>query len=366
MSYISTIHESEWTYPQPKANTSGLLNVSQLPAHSIYWEEYGNPKGEPVLFIHGGPGGGTAPVMARFFDPKRYRIILFDQRGCGKSVPSAAEDDPLPALADNSTPHLIGDIIQLRAHLNISGKMHVFGGSWGSTLALAYAIAHPETVATLILRGIFLCRRKDLDFFYQGNAAYYADAPGDTRLPGTYLCYPEAWKSYVEVIPPTQRSDMIKAYARRFAMQAGSDQDKAYATEVATAWSVWEGVTSYLAPDSSDHQKFADPVFARAFARIENHYFMNGAFLGGSGEENRNQDYLLSHIMRIKDIPVAIVHGRYDLVCPLFQAEELVSALRNAGNTAIDYRITAASHSMMERENALALVNIMDNLPALS
>ncbi len=362
MSYISVVSESEWTYKQVTAHASGWMDASAQ--HRIYWEEYGNPQGEPVLFVHGGPGGGTSPVMARFFDPKRYRIILFDQRGCGKSTPSAAAADATPALTENTTAHLIEDIVNLRKLLGISGKMHVFGGSWGSTLSLAYAIAHPETVQTLILRGIFLCRSKDLDFFYQGNAATYGDG-NDTSFPGTYLCYPEAWKSYVEVIPKSERGDMVKAYAKRFAIAPKNKDEEEYATVVATAWSVWEGVTSYLAPDTEAYSKFADSEFARAFARIENHYFMNGAFLGGSGEGNRDQNYLLAHCDRLKDIPVAIVHGRYDLVCPLFQAEELVAALKQAGNTQIDYRVTNASHSMMERENHKALVDIMDHLPPM-
>jgi proline iminopeptidase len=365
MHYISSIGEHEWSYPQPVCNQSGLLEVSANPRHRIYWEAYGNPEGEPVLFVHGGPGGGTAPVMARFFDPKRYRVILFDQRGCGKSVPSAADMDPLPALSDNTTQHLVDDIIKLRDALHIESKMHVFGGSWGSTLSLAYAIAHPDTVQTLILRGIFLCRRKDLDFFYQGNAASYASAPDDTRLPGAYMYYPKEWKNYVEVIPEAERGDMIKAYAKRFAMQPQTTEEEAYATKVATAWSVWEGSTSYLAPDKTAATKFAEPEFARAFARIENHYFMNGAFLGGSGDANRDQNYLLTHLDMIRDIPTYIVHGRYDQVCPLFQAEELGAALKQSGNTCVDYRITASSHSMMEREIHRELLDIMDHLPAI-
>src|SRR5579884_4141561 len=172
MTYISSLRDQDWKYPQRDVRQSGWLTVSESPLHRLYWEEYGNPSGEPIVFFHGGPGGGTSPALSRFFNPARYRIILFDQRGCGKSQPSAADNDPGPALADNTTPHLIADVIKVQEALGISGKMHVFGGSWGSTLALAYAIAHPHTVRTLILRGIFLCRRKDLDFFYQGNAAY--------------------------------------------------------------------------------------------------------------------------------------------------------------------------------------------------
>jgi proline iminopeptidase len=366
MTYLSKIDDREWRYPQPALRASGHLRVSEAPRHDVYWAEYGNPAGEPVLFVHGGPGGSTKPALARFFDPERYRVVLFDQRGAGQSRPSAAGEDARPALTDNTTQHLIADMLALRKHLNITGKMHVFGGSWGSTLSLAYAIAHPDTVQTLILRGIFLCRQKDLDFFYQGNAATFAERPDDTSAPGTYQCYPEAWRPFVEVIPPHKRRDMVKAYAELFASTPSTDEEQARVTAAALAWSVWEGVTSYLAQDLSNLGSFAEPEFARAFARIENHYFMNGAFLGGHGEANRGQNFILENVRRIAHLPIHIVHGRYDLVCPLFQAEELVAALRAAGARAIDYRITAAGHSMQERENNRALTDIMDGLPRMA
>lgn len=356
----SILSAAEYRYPQPPLNASGLLAVSEDPPHKIHWEEYGNPKGEPVLFVHGGPGGGTAPHYARFFDPARYRVILFDQRGCGKSVPSAAAPDPRPALAANTTDDLIADMARLRAELDITGRMHLFGGSWGSTLSLAYAIRHPETVATLVLRGIFLCRRRDLDYFYQGNAA-----TNDTSLPGAYQTFPEPWKDFVAVIPPAKRGDMVKAYAEIFAEEPKDAAARARQLKAAQAWSVWEGATSHLAQDLSDLGKFADPAFARAFALIENHYFMNGAFLGGAGGENRDNNYILENIHRIKDIPVHIVHGRYDAVCPLFQAEDLVAALKKAGAEKIDYRVTVAGHSMFDRANALALTDIMEGLPRI-
>lgn len=363
--YLSKMGPDEWRYPQPARLAEGHLTVSEEPRHEIYWAEYGNPSGEPVLFVHGGPGGGTEPSLARFFDPARYRVLLFDQRGCGRSRPSAAVD-PEGALRDNTTPHLIEDILALRRHRGITGKMHVFGGSWGSTLSLAYAIAHPDTVQTLILRGIFLCRTKDLDYFYQGNAATYAEDPYDTRLPGTYQCYPEAWKAFVEVIAPEDRHDMVKAYAKIFARKPENDAEREMQTRAAVAWSVWEGSTSYLAQDLSQLSHFAEPDFAKTFARIENHYFMNGAFLGGSGEQNRGQNYILENVARIKHIPVHIVHGRYDLVCPMFQAEELVRALVAAGAPRPDYRLTPAGHSMRERENHRELVDIMDHLPTMT
>lgn len=364
MSYNSKATEADWKYPSATAYASGLLDL-QSSGHQLAWTEYGNPQGEPVMFVHGGPGGGTSAFMARYFNPARYRVILFDQRGCGKSTPSATADDAAPALKDNDTAHLIEDINKLRAHRGISGKMHVFGGSWGSTLSLAYAIAHPENVRTLILRGIFLCRRKDIDFFYQGNAATYEDDPSDTRIPGTYMNYPEAWGDFVKVIPKEERRDMVAAYDRIFSRKPGNQAELQQQIAAARAWSVWEGLTSYLAQDTSKLGNFAETNFAKAFARIENHYFMNGAFLGGkSGEANRENNYLLENIAALKDIPVHIVHGRFDVVCPLFQAEELVAALKAAGNTRIDYRRTPAGHSMTERENCLALTDIMDGLPA--
>ena len=360
MVYHSKAVDGDWRY-RPVLRESGLLEVTT--GHRLYWEEYGRADGEPVLFVHGGPGGGTAPVMANFFDPERYRIILFDQRGCGKSTPSAMDDDAGPALCDNTTAHLIDDINAIRADRGLRGKMLVFGGSWGSTLALAYAIAWPRHVRHLILRGIFLCRRKDLDFFYQGNAAIYADNPGDTTLPGAYMTYPEAWRDFVAVIPPEDRRDMVAAYARIFAGDPQNPAERDRQVRAATAWSVWEGVTSYLAQDLDDLGKFANPDFAKAFARIENHYFMNGAFLGGAGPGNRDQNYILENIAALEDIPVSIVHGRFDAVCPLFGADELVAALKKTGNTRIDYRKPPCGHSMFERENYLALTDIMDCLP---
>jgi len=365
MTYLSKMAPGEWRYPQPALRASGHLNVSQAPRHDLYWEEYGNPLGEPVMLLHGGPGGATTPALSRFFDPARYRIVLFDQRGCGKSRPSASDTDAAPALRANTTPDLISDIHALRRHLDLNRKMHVFGGSWGSTLALAYAIAAPETVQSLILRGIFLCRRKDVDYFYQGNAATYAEDPYDTRLAGTYQFFPEAWKRFVEVVEPQNRHDMVRAYADIFAHTPASNAEEQTLLSAACAWSVWEGVTSYLSQDMSDLTRFAESDFAKAFARIENHYFMNGAFLGGAGAGNRDQNYILEQAHRLVGIPVHIVHGRYDVVCPMFQAEELVSALKAAGATEIDYHLTPAGHSMQERETNRMLSDIMDRLPRM-
>lgn len=354
--------EQEWPYPSIPPRESGILALSGS-AHRMYWEEYGNPAGEPVMVLHGGPGGASSSFMARYFDPSRYRILLFDQRGCGRSTPCVASD-PAGGLAANTTGDLIGDIKALRAHRGIEEKMHVFGGSWGSTLALAYAIAHPETVETLVLRGVFLCRRQDLDFFYQGNAKAYAQNPFDGSSPGAYLHYPEAWKLFVETIPPENRHDMVAAYAEIFKTVPATPQESRRLDEAALAWSVWEGVTSYLAQDMSDLGKFAEPDFAKAFALIENHYFMNGAFLGGqAGPSHRDNNYLLENAYRLKDIPVHIVHGRFDVVCPMLQADALVSALVAGGNERVTLHRTVAGHSMQERENARALIEIMTHLP---
>jgi proline iminopeptidase len=361
----SKVSEADWKHPQSPCLGSDWLTVIDDPPisepHHIYWAEYGNPCGEPVMFVHGGPGGGCTnePKVSRFFDPQRYRIILFDQRGCGKSKPTAAANDPKPALTNNETKYLIEDINQLRKALRIRGKMHVFGGSWGSTLALAYAIKHPDTVQTLVLRGIFLCRKNDLDYFYQGNAG--TDQPGkyDPSLPGSYMFFPEAWKLFVETIPDmTARGDMIGAYAAIF---EGTDEKRR--EDAAKAWSIWEGSTSYLHQDMSEIGKYSDPDFAKVFARIENHYFLNGGFLE---ERVRNQNYIVNNVNKIKDIPIHIVQGRYDQVCPMYQAEELVAALKKAGAVFINYVVTAAGHSSLERANCHALSEIMDILPLMS
>lgn len=354
---VSVAEEKDWKYPEPDELTAeGWLAVDH--GHRIYWHEYGMPNGQPVIFLHGGPGGGTKPKQARFFNPKRYRIILFDQRGCGKSEPNAGDKDhkkASAALKHNTTQDLIHDIEALRKHLRIKDPMHVFGGSWGSTLSLAYAIAHPESVKTLILRGIFLCRRKDLDYFYQGNAAIYRDKPDDTSIPGAYLFYPEAWKKFVEVIEPAERRDMVQAYSRIFTTASGERLENA-----AKAWSVWEAVTSNLVSEK-DLTSYEDPEFAKTFAKIENHYFMGGAFLGGS--TNRDNNYLLENVGRIAHLPIYVIQGRYDQVCPRFQADELVAALKKANpSVKLDYRVTTAGHSQYEKETLSALTGIMDSL----
>ena len=314
------------------------------------------------MFMHGGPGAGCHNSSARFFNPERYRVILFDQRGCGKSTPSASDDDASAALTDNTTQHLIQDVLELRRELNILGKVHVFGGSWGSTLALAYAIAHPETVQTLILRSVFLCRRADVDYFLQGNAADFVANPLAMPVPGTYLDFPTAWQHFVGEIPPEDRRDVVKGLAKALAVSPQNDADRERLLKVASACTAWEITTSRLNRDENS-QSQPNQKYALTAARILIHYMINGGFLGAAGEANRDNDYILDHVDRLKDIPVHIVHGRYDRVCHLYQAEALVRALRGAGNNEVHYFITTAGHSSMEPETDSRLRAIMDDLP---
>ena len=306
-------------YPEIEPHASGRLQVDAR--HSLYWEECGNPAGKPVVLLHGGPGAGCSPRMRRFHDPAKYRIVLFDQRGAGRSTPFAD-------LQDNTTWHLVADIERLREHLGIE-RWQVFGGSWGSTLALAYAQAHPRRVTELVLRGIFMLRRWELEWFYQEGAS---------RL------FPDAWRHYIEAIPPVERHDLISAYHRRL-----TSEDEAVRLAAARAWSIWEGGTSYLRIPPDYAQTHGDPAFALAFARIENHYFVNGGFF-------EVEDQLLRDAHRIADIPGVIVHGRYDVVCPIQSAFDLHAAWPKAelvvGAT--------AGHSGFEAENVDALVRATD------
>jgi proline iminopeptidase len=351
----SKVTDADWLYPLKPANRSGWVDVTD--GHSLYWEEYGRADGEPVMVLHGGPGGACEPALSRFFDPDRYRVILFDQRGCGKSRPSVAEAGPDAGLAANTTDHLCEDIERLRDALGIAGKMHVFGGSWGSTLALVYGIRHSEHVESLILRGIFLGRRRDLFYMYQGNAATYAQAPFGITEPGSYITYPDEWRAFVEVIPPAERSDMMAAYKRIFDLRPTSDAERRRQAEAAQAWSVWEGVTCNLIPQTADVGKFAEADFSVCFAQIEAHFFANDLFLP--------PDYILKNIGKAAGIPMHIVHGRYDQLCPLTQACELVEALRGAGAEPATLVIPACGHSSVERETYLALTAIMDGLPRM-
>ena len=300
-------------YQVTEVTQSGQLQVSKL--HAIYWEESGNPKGKPVVFVHGGPGGGVSPATRGFFNPKKYRIIQFDQRGCGKSTPHAC-------LEENTTWDLIADMEQIRDMLNID-QWQVFGGSWGSTLALAYAQKHPERVTELVLRGIFLLRDKELQWFYQEGAS---------RL------FPDAWAAYRDFIPENERHDLMAAYQTRLL-----SDDESVRLEAAKRWSVWEGSTCHMFPDLKHIEDTAEPEFALAFARIENHYFMNKGFF-----ESENQ--LIENVDEIRHIPTVIIQGRYDVVCPMDTAWELHLAfpeadfqvIADAGQSAFEPSITSA------------------------
>ncbi|HUQ09374.1 MAG TPA: prolyl aminopeptidase [Steroidobacteraceae bacterium] len=308
-------------YPPIKPFNSGFLKVS--PVHDIYYEESGNPKGKPVVFLHGGPGGGTDAKMRQFFNPKKYRIVLFDQRGCGKSKPSAS-------LEDNTTWHLVSDIEAVREHLGID-KWQVFGGSWGSTLALAYAQKHPDRCTELVLRGIFLLRKSELDWFYQNPL-------------GAASLFPEFWEDYLKPLSEAERADCVASYYKRL-----TSDDKATLLEAARAWSVWESALSYFHMNLGYVKRANEADFAAAFARIECHYFINGGFL-----ERPNQ--LLEDVRKIRHIPAVIVQGRYDVVCPARSAWDLKKAWPEA-----DLRIVPdAGHSAFEPGTARELVMATD------
>ncbi|HST45837.1 MAG TPA: prolyl aminopeptidase [Luteimonas sp.] len=306
-------------YPSIEPYDSGRLQVDGR--HSLYYEQCGNPHGKPVVLLHGGPGGGCSPKMRRFHDPAKYRIVLFDQRGAGRSTPHAD-------LVDNTTWHLVDDIERLREELGIE-RWQVFGGSWGSTLALAYAQRHPRRVLELVLRGIFMLRRWELAWFYQEGAS---------RL------FPEAWQHYIAAIPSEERGDLMAAFHRRL-----TSDDETTQLAAARAWSVWEGATSFLHVDADFVSGHEDARFALAFARIENHYFVNDGFF-------EVEDQLLRDAYRIVDIPGVIVQGRYDVVCPVQSAWELHQVWPKA-----ELVITPASgHSAFEAENIDALVRATD------
>jgi proline iminopeptidase len=306
-------------YPEIAPYDTGSLQVDDR--HTLYYEQCGNPKGKPVVLLHGGPGGGCNAKMRRFHDPSRYRIVLFDQRGSGRSTPHAD-------LVDNTTWHLVADIEALREHLGIE-RWQVFGGSWGSTLALAYAQAHCLRVTELVLRGIFMLRHWELQWFYQEGAS---------RL------FPEAWEHYIAAIPEGERDDLIGAFHRRL-----TSDDEATRIAAARAWSVWEGATSFLHVDQDFVSGHEDAQFALAFARIENHYFTNKGFF-------EVDDQLLRDAYRIAAIPGVIVHGRYDVVCPVQNAWDLHKVWPKA-----ELVITPASgHSAFEAENIDALVRATD------
>ncbi len=306
-------------YPPVEPYSRGYLRVSEV--HEIYYEESGNPAGKPALFLHGGPGAGSDKRARQFFDPRHYRIVVFDQRGCGRSRPSAS-------LVENTTWHLVADIERLRKHLNIE-RWLVFGGSWGSTLALAYSEAHPERVTEIVLRGIFLLRYAEVRWLYQHGASEI---------------FPDHWEAYRDVIPPDERDDYLNAYYKRL---TGNDQRMALAA--ARAWSVWEASTSFLLSNPDNIKKWGEDAFALAVARIECHYFVNRGFL-------RSETQLLDDVQRIRHVPTTIVQGRYDIVCPATSAWDLHRVWPEA-----DFRLVPdAGHSAFEPGNVHELVSATD------
>jgi proline iminopeptidase len=307
------LSREDFLYPALAPGRTGRLRLDSL--HTMYWEESGNPRGVPLVFLHGGPGGGSSPDHRRYYDPKFYRIIVYDQRGAGQSA-------PLGELTDNTTAHLIADLEQLREYLGVDQWL-VFGGSWGSTLALAYAETHPGAVLGLVLRGIFLCRPREIQWFMYDMC----------------LFFPEAWRAFAGFLPEAERADLLAAYYRRL-----TDPDPATHMPAAHAWSRYEGLCSTLLPDPELVAHFDEDSVALAIARIEAHYFVNGIFLPDSA--------LLANLARIRHLPCTIVQGRYDAVCPIQSADELHRAWPEA-----EYVIVPdAGHSAREPGIARELV----------
>lgn len=306
-------------YPTIEPYASGYLRVSD--EHELYYEECGNPQGKPAVFVHGGPGAGCDLRARRFFDPDAYRIILFDQRGCGRSRPQAS-------LIDNTTWHLVADMEKLRKHLGID-KWLVFGGSWGSTLALAYSQTHPQRVSEIVVRGIFMLSQFELRWFYQEGAS---------------ALFPDYWQNYVEAIPLQERGDMIQAFYKRL-----TSEDRATRVKAARAWSIWEGATSYLHVNEENVHRWGEEDFAITVARIECHYFVNRGFLD-------SEDQLLKNVERIRNIPAVIVQGRYDVICPM----QTAWALHKAWPEAEFHIVPDAGHSAFEAGNTHELVSATD------
>ncbi len=316
-------HLDDILYPAIEPYESGFLLAGD--GQRVYWEQSGNPDGKPVVFLHGGPGGGTSPWHRRFFDPEKYRIVLFDQRGCGRSTPhmSTSEADP----RYNTTWHLVADMELLRRNLGID-RWQVFGGSWGSTLALAYAQSHPDAVTELVLRGVFTLRRHELEWFYEGGAS---------------AIFPDVWETYLAPIPVLERSRMIEAYHRRL-----TDPDPAVHEPAAVAWTTWEMSTLTLHPDPDLVASMTDAATAVAFARIENHYFLNGGWL--------REGQLIEDVGAIRGVPAVIVQGRYDVCTPLMTAWDLHRAWPEAEFVVVD----DAGHAASEPGIARALRDATD------
>ncbi|KAK6849721.1 prolyl aminopeptidase serine peptidase [Apiospora arundinis] len=316
-------------YPKFDVTQSGHLQVSAV--HSIYWEDCGNPSGVPILYLHGGPGGGIDDTDRQYFDPAHYRSVLFDQRGSGKSVPHAS-------LEENTTWHLVGDIEKLREHLGIE-KWIVFGGSWGSTLTLAYAESHPDRCLGLIIRGIFTLRREELLWYYQHGANFI---------------FPDYFEAYKNAIPEAERGDLMQAYYKRLT----NDDDEDEQLRCADAWSRWEVSTSKLIVDPAYIAKADDPEWALAFARIECHYFVNGGWM--------RDGQLVDDAPKIKHLPITIIQGRYDVVCPAKTSWDLYQALGGAANKNVDYQIIGdAGHSAHEKTIEQALMDAVEKYKSI-
>ncbi|MEA5159376.1 prolyl aminopeptidase [Cereibacter johrii] len=310
----------EFLYPSIDPYDQRVIDMGD--GHRIYVEQCGNPDGEPVLVLHGGPGGGCSPSMRRYFDPDRYRVILFDQRGCGRSRPHAS-------VEANTTWHLVSDIEAIRRKLGID-RWTCFGGSWGATLALIYAISHPERVSNLILRGVFLMTKAELDWFYGGGAAAF---------------FPDIWARFVAPVPPEERGDLVAAYRRR--LFSGNLMEE---TRFGRTWANWENALASVSQDGPLGESPSE--YARAFARLENHYFSHGGFLERDG-------WILANRHRIEHIPAVIVQGRYDMICPPVSAWKLAQGWEKA-----DLRIVPfAGHALSEPGISAELVRVMDTLP---
>lgn len=312
----------EFLYPPIDPFDQRVIDMGD--GHRIYVEQCGNPEGIPVVVLHGGPGGGCSPAMRRYFDPTAFRVILFDQRGCGRSRPHAS-------VIQNTTWHLVSDIEVIRKELGIS-RWVCFGGSWGATLALIYAITHPERVSAMVLRGVFLMTRAELDWFYGGGAGAF---------------FPELWARFVNAIPSDERGDLIAAYHRR--LFSGNVMEE---TRYGRIWANWENALASIQNDGALGESPAE--YARAFARLENHYFHNGGFLEEDG-------WILREKARIKHIPAVIIQGRYDMICPPAAAWRLAQ-----GWDACEIRlIPMAGHALSEPGISEGLVRAMDNLRGL-
>lgn len=315
-------HAADYLYPQTEPFDRQMLDVGD--GHQVYMEQSGNPEGEPVVVLHGGPGGGCSPAMRRYFEPSHYRVILFDQRGCGRSRPHAS-------VEDNTTWHLVRDIEAIRKTLTI-GKWTVFGGSWGATLALIYAQTHPEAVKRLVLRGVFLGTQSELDWFYGGGAGRF---------------WPETWERFVKLIPEGERDDLIGAYHKRL-----FSGDRAQETLFAKAWARWENALASVRSNGDGGEPGGE--YARAFARLENHYFTNKVFLERDGQ-------IMDQVERIADIPGVIVQGRYDMICP----PETAYALANKWKKADLRMVSVAGHALSEPGISAELRRAMDQQAGL-